>query len=79
VITIGAIAGWTKSVTGWAAVQAGSDAVLSAMRRGYTVVIRRAEKSAAGYGTGTGYQYDVIVGFPGETGAVPDRSTCSLR
>ena len=61
-------------------VQAGSDAILSAMRRGYTVaeyeaLIARLRAAIPHVGLST----DVIVGFPGETNAQFEESRALMR
>ena len=61
-------------------VQAGSDAILSAMRRGYTVaeyeaLIARLRAAIPHVGLST----DVIVGFPGETNAQFEESMALMR
>ena len=61
-------------------VQAGSDAVLAAMRRGYTAA--RYEELVArirGRIPGAGISTDLIVGFPGETEAWFDESLALMR
>ena len=61
-------------------VQAGSDAVLAAMRRGYTA--DRYEELVArirGRIPGAGISTDLIVGFPGETEAQFDESLALMR
>jgi tRNA-2-methylthio-N6-dimethylallyladenosine synthase len=61
-------------------VQAGSDAVLAAMRRGYTVaeyeaLVARVRAALPRVGLST----DMIVGFPGETAAQFDESMALMR
>jgi tRNA-2-methylthio-N6-dimethylallyladenosine synthase len=61
-------------------VQAGSDAVLAAMRRGYTVadyeaLVARIRAALPGAGLST----DLIVGFPGETAAQFEESLALMR
>ena len=61
-------------------VQSGSDAVLAAMRRGYTVaryeeIVARLRERVPGAGLST----DLIVGFPGETEAQFEESLALMR